>query len=126
MPRCIPSAAVQLASWQTCTDEARQAAWWSAYYAARAAGFTSAREEADKIDWERNCEEEWRESYRIRSFIDKNPHVARKAEGVARAQQADALRGIIGNPLLSETRDLPFPAQTLAYWMTWASACPTT
>lgn len=119
MPRCIPSAAVQLASWHTSADEAKHAAWWSAHYAARAAGFTAAREEADRIHWERSCEDKWPESYRIKYFIDKNPQVANKAEGVARAKQADALRGIIGNPMFRDTGDMPFPAQTLAYWMSW-------
>ncbi len=119
MPRCYPSAAVQLASFQTCRDEASDAAWSTAWYAARAAGFKAAEEVAERVGWERNCEEKWRESYRIKSFIDKHPHVAHKAEEVARAEQADALRGIIGNPMSRDTRDMPFPAQTLGYWMTW-------
>ena len=119
MPKCIPSAAVQLASFQTCRDEARQAAWWSAYYAVRAAGFKAAREEADRIDWERNCAEKWRESYRVKSFIDKNPSIAKEAEEIARNEQADGMREIMGNPMERSKNSVAISAQTLAYWMIW-------
>ena len=119
MPRCYPSAAVQLASFQTCRDEASDAAWSTAWYAARAAGFKTAKNEADRIGWERDCEEEWRESFRIKSFIDKNPSIAKEAEEVARSEQANGMREIMGNPMSRSTKDAPISAQTLAYWLTW-------
>jgi len=119
MPKCYPSAAVQLASFQTCRDEASDAAWSAAWYAARAAGFKAAKEEADEVGWERNCEEKWRESYRIKSFIDKNPSIAKEAEEIARNEQADGMREIMGNPMERSKNNVAISAQTLAYWMTW-------
>jgi hypothetical protein len=119
MPKCYPGAAVQLASFQTCRDEARGAAWSTAWYAARAAGFKAAEEEADRVGWERNCEEKWREIYRIKSFIDENPSIAKEAEEIARAEQADSLRVIMGNPMARSDSGVPVPVQTLAYWMVW-------
>ena len=119
MPKCRPGAAAQLASFQTCRDDARDAAWQAAIYAARAAGFEAAEEEAERVSWKRNCDEKWQESYRTVSFIANNPSIAEEAEDIARAEQADGLRQIVGNPMLRGNTEVPVPAQTLAYWMTW-------
>jgi hypothetical protein len=119
MPKCNPAAAVQLASFQTCRAEARDAAWSAAWYAATAAGFTAAREEADRVGWEKNCEQHWREAYRVKTFINKNPSIAKDAERIARGEQADWLREIMGNPMSRSDRGVPVPVQTLAYWMAW-------
>jgi len=119
MPKCNPLAATQLASFQTCRPKAKDAAWSAAYYAAAAVGFLAAREEADRVGWEKNCEQHWRQAYRTKTFINKNPSVSKEAEGTARAEQADSLREIMGNPMATSDRGLPVPVQTLAYWMAW-------
>jgi hypothetical protein len=119
MPKCYPVAAAQLASFQTCRDDARGAAWQAALCAAMAAGFKAAEEEAERVGWERDCEEKWRESYRIKSFIDKNPSIAKEAEAIARNEQANGMRKIMGNPMEASKNSVVISAQTLAYWMTW-------
>jgi hypothetical protein len=98
IPKGRSGAAAQLASFQTCRDDAREAAWQAAIYTAKAAGFRAAEEGVEKFHWRRNCEE---------------------AENMARAEQADGLRQIVGNPMLRGGTEMPVPAQTLAYWMTW-------
>ena len=119
MPKCEPAAAAQLASFQTCRPRARDAAWSAAYYAAAAAGFTAAKKEADRVGWEKNCEPQWRQAYRTKTFINKNPAIARDAERIARREQADSLREIVGNPMARSDRGVPVSVQTLAYWMVW-------
>lgn len=119
MPKCNPVAATQLASFHTCRPKARDAAWSAAWYAAAAAGFMAAKEEADRVGWEKNCEPQWREAYRIKTFINKNPAIAKDAERIARREQADSLREIVGNPMAKSGLGAPVSVQTLAYWMVW-------
>ena len=119
MPKCNPAAAAQLASFQTCRDKARDAAWSAAWYAATAAGFKAAEDGADRVCWEKNCEQQWRQAYRIKTFINKNPSIAKEAERMARSEQADWLRVIMGNPMARSDKEVPVPVQTLAYWMVW-------
>jgi hypothetical protein len=117
MPKCNPVAAAQLASFQTCRAKARDAAWSAAYYAATAAGFTAAKEEADRVGWGKNCEQHWRQAYRIKTFINRNPSITRDAEQMARGEQAASLREIMGNLMARSDGGVPVPVQTLAYWM---------
>jgi len=119
MPKCDPAAAAQLASFQTCRAKAMDAAWSAAWYAATAAGFKAAEDGADRICWERNCEQRWRQAYRIKTFIERNPLIPKKVERMARSEQADWLREIMGNPMVRSDSKLPVPVQTLAYWMVW-------
>ena len=119
MPKCRPGAAAQLTSFETCRDDAKEAAWQAALYAAMAAGYKAAEKEADRVGWKRNCEEKWQEAYRVTSFIAKYPSISKEAEDIARAEQADGLRQIVGNLMLRDDMEVPVPAQTLAYWMTW-------
>jgi len=119
MPKCNPAAAAQLAAFQTCRDRAGDAAWSAAYYAAAAAGFKAAEDGADRVCWEKNCEQQWRQAYRIKTFINKNPSIAREAEQLARGEQADCLREIMGDPMAGSNSEVPVPVQTLAYWMAW-------
>ncbi len=119
MPKCDPAAAAQLASFQTCRAKAGDAAWSAAWYAATAAGFKAAEDGADRICWEKNCEQQWRQAYRIKTFINRNPAFAKEAERMARGEQADWLREIMGNPMAKSDSEVPVPVQTLAYWMVW-------
>ncbi len=38
---------------------------------------------------------------------------------MARGEQADSLREIMGNPMARSDRGVPVSVQTLAYWMAW-------
>jgi len=119
IPKGRSGAAAQLASFQTCRDDAKEAAWQAAIYTAKAAGFKAAEEEVEPLLWRRNGEQKRQEGHRNVSFIDKNSSAAEEAEDMARAEQADGLRQIVGNPMLRDDTEMPVPAQTLAYWMTW-------
>jgi len=119
IPKGPSGAAAQLASFQTCREDAKEAAWQGAIYSAKAAGFKAAEEEVEPLLWRRTCEEKRQEGHRKVSLIDNNPSAAKEAEDMARAEQADGLRQIVGNPMLRDYMEMPVPAQTLAYWMTW-------
>jgi len=100
-------------------DDAKEAAWQAAIYTAKAAGFMAAEEGVEPLLWRRNGEEKRQEGHRNVGLIDNNSSAAEEAEDMARAEQADGLRQIVGNPMLREDMEMPVPAQTLAYWMTW-------
>jgi len=119
IPKGRSGAAAQLASFQTCRDDAKEAAWQAAIYTAKAAGFKAAEEEVETFPWRRNGEEKRQERHRNVSFIDNSYSAAEEAEDMARVEQADGLRQIVGNPMLRDDTEMPVPAQTLAYWMTW-------
>jgi hypothetical protein len=119
IPKGRSGAAAQLASFQTCRDDAREAAWQAAIYAAKAAGFKAAEEGVEPLLWRRNGEEKRQEGHRNVGFIDNIPPAAEEAENMTRAEQADGLRQIVGNPMFEGDTEEPVTAQTLAYWMTW-------
>jgi hypothetical protein len=119
IPKGRSGAAAQLVSFQTCRDDAREAAWKAAIYTARAAGFKAAEEASERLPWGRNCEEKWQEAHHTANFISNNPPATEEAEDMARAEQADSLRQIVGNPMLRDDTEVPVPAQTLGYWMSW-------
>lgn len=85
----------------------------------KAAGFKAAEDGADRVCWEKNCEQQWRQAYRIKTFINRNPSIAKEAERLARGEQANWLREIMGNPMATSDGEVPVPVQTLAYWMVW-------
>jgi len=122
IPKGRSGAAAQLASFQTCRHDAKEAAWQAAIYTAKAAGFKAAEEEIETFLWRRNGEQRRQEGHRNVSFIDNNSSAAEEAEDMARAEQAYGLRQIVGNPMLRDDMEMPVPAQTLAYWMTWGFA----
>jgi hypothetical protein len=119
IPKGRSGAAAQLASFQTCRDDAKEAAWQAAIYTTKAAGFKAAEEGVEILLWWRNGEEKRQKGHRKVSFTDTNSSAAEEAEDMAWAEQADGLRQIVGNPMLREDTEMPVPAQTLAYWMTW-------
>jgi len=119
IPKGRSGAAAQLASFQTCKDDAKEAAWQAAIYTAKAAGFKAAEEAVETFPWRRNGEQKRQEGHRNVCLIDNNPSAAEEAEDMARAEQAECLRQIVGNPMLRDDAEMPVPAQTLAYWMTW-------
>jgi hypothetical protein len=119
IPKGHSGAAAQLASFQTCKDDSNEAAWQAALYTAKAAGFKAAEEGVEILLWRRNGEEKRQEGLRNVSFIDNSPSAAEEAEDMARGEQADGLRQIVGNPMLEGDTEAPVTAQTLAYWMTW-------
>ncbi|UCF00987.1 MAG: hypothetical protein JSV14_11405, partial [Deltaproteobacteria bacterium] len=119
IPKGRSGAAAQLASFQTCRDDVREAAWQAAIYTVRAAGFKAAEEAAERLLWDRNCEEKWQKAHRTLDFIANNPSATEEAEDIARAEQADSLRQIVGNPMLRDDTEVPVTAQTLGYWMSW-------